>query len=189
MSPLAAWRDDAIEWCAGRSWQWRLPLLAVLAWIGVHHLADPMYWSIFMGLTLAFHEMGHVLFSPFGETLGIAGGSITQLLVPLAAAWMLRRQRDWFGVAVGGCWLSYSLCNLATYIDDARAGDLPLVSLGDGEPIHDWNYLLDAAGWLPYDHAIARATRLLAALALAGSVVGGLWLCRRMAVAAVPSEA
>ena len=181
MSLVAAWRDDALDWSAGRAWQWRLPLLAVLAWIGVRHLADPTYWSIFMGLTLAFHEVGHILFSPFGETLTIAGGSITQLVVPIAATWMLRRQRDWFGVAVGGCWLSYSFCNLATYVNDARSGDLPLVGLGDGEPIHDWNWLLDAAGWLHYDHAIAHALRLGAALILALSVGGGAWLCRRMA--------
>ena len=185
---VATQLDDARDWCAGRSWVPRVVLLAVLAWIGVRHLAEPEYWSIFMGLTLAIHELGHVLWSPFGETLGVAGGSITQVAVPLVVALLLRRQRDWFGVAVGGAWLSYSLCNLATYIADAREGALPLVSLGggDGEVIHDWNYLLDAAGWLQYDASIARAARFLAALILVASVAFGLWLCRRMATTPAP---
>ena len=190
MSWLDAQRDDALEWCAGRSWRWRAPLLLFLAWTGVRHLMDPEYWSIFMGLTLGLHELGHVLWSPFGEMLGIAGGSITQLLAPLVAAFLLWRQRDFFGVAVCGAWLSFSLANLATYIADAREGALPLVSLGDGEDvIHDWNWLLDAAGWLQHDASIARFTRLLSGAALVLSLALGAWLCRRMAERRAPVEA
>jgi hypothetical protein len=176
-------REDARDWCAGRSWPWRLALLAGLAWLGVRHIVEPEYWSIFMGLTLALHELGHLLFSPFGETLAIAGGSITQLLAPVAAAVVLRRQRDWFGVAVAGAWLAFSFANLATYVGDAREGALPLVSLGDGDDVvHDWNYLLDAAGWLHHDAGFARLARLLSAGILGASVAFGLWLCRVMAV-------
>jgi hypothetical protein len=175
------WLDDAARWSEGRLWQWRVPLLAALAWIGVRHLAEPEYWSIFMGLTLALHEIGHILFAPFGETMSVAGGSITQLAAPVAAALVLRRQRDWFGVAVAGCWLAFSLANLGTYIGDARAGELPLVSVGDGEEvIHDWSYLLDLAGWLHLDASFARLARVLSGGVLASSVLFGGWLCRRM---------
>ena len=178
------WLDDAADWSAGRLWQWRLPLLVVLAWIGVRHLAEPEYWSIFMGLTLALHEIGHILFAPFGETMSVAGGSITQLLAPVAAALVLRRQRDWFGVAVAGCWLAFSLANLGTYIGDARAGELPLVSVGESEEvIHDWNYLLDLAGWLHLDASFARFARVLSGGTLLLSVGFGGWLCRRMMTA------
>ena len=179
--PVPGWLDDAAQWSEGRSWHWRLPLLAALAWIGVRHLAEPEYWSIFMGLTLALHEAGHILFAPFGETMGVAGGSLAQLLAPLVAARLLRRQRDWFGVAVGGCWLAFSLANLATYIGDARAGELPLVSVGEGdEVIHDWNHLLDLAGWLHLDASFARLARVLSGGTLLLSVGFGGWLCRRM---------
>ena len=175
------WLDDAAEWSEGRLWQWRVPLLAALAWIGVRHLAEPGYWSIFMGLTLALHEIGHILFAPFGEMMSVAGGSLTQLLAPMAAALVLRRQRDWFGVAVAGCWLAFSLANLAVYIGDARAGELPLVSVGESdEVIHDWSYLLDAAGWLHLDASFARLARVLSGGVLGASVLFGGWLCRRM---------
>ena len=37
-------------------------------------------------LNLVFHEAGHPLFSPFGETLHILGGTLMQLLVPALVA-------------------------------------------------------------------------------------------------------
>ena len=174
-----AWRDRARGWCAGRDWQWRLPLLAYLAFTASRGLTDPKAWIWWSGLTLGVHEMGHILFSPFGEFLAAAGGSITQLAAPVAVAWMLKRQGDWFGVAVGGSWLGYSLANLATYIADARAQELPLVGMTD-DPEHDWHYLLGRLGWLRHDARIAELTRAVSVVVLGASVVFGLWLCREM---------
>jgi len=174
-------RDDAAEWAAGRQWWPRALVLAYLAYAGVRQLGDPDYGSIFSGITLAIHELGHVLFGFLGEWLAVAGGSITQLAAPLAAALILLRQRDYFGVAVGGGWLSLSLANLAVYVADARAQDLPLVSLGDGDVVHDWNYLLGSVHLLPYDTRIAAAIRLLAVALLAASLWLGAWLCLVMA--------
>jgi len=94
---------------------------------------------------------------------------------------IMLRQRDYFGVAVGGAWLSMSLSNLAVYIGDARAEELPLVSLGGGDPIHDWNYLLGSLHLLPRDTAIAGLVHFVALAALVLSVFLGVWLCRVMA--------
>ncbi len=156
-------------------------MLAYVAYAGWRHYSDPEYGSIFSGITLAIHELGHVIFGPFGEWLGIAGGSITQLAAPLAVALIMLRQRDYFGVAVGGGWLSISLSNLAVYIADARAEDLPLYSLGGGDVIHDWNYLLGSLHLLPKDAAIAGGVRFAALVFLVLSVFLGAWLCRVMA--------
>ncbi len=152
-------------------------LLLYLAYAGWRHLTDPEYGSIFSGITLAIHELGHVLFGPFGEWLAVAGGSITQLAAPAAVALILLRQRDFFGVAVGGAWLSMSLSNLAVYVADARAEALPLVSVGGGDVVHDWNYLLDSVHLLPYDARIAGLVRAAAFVSLAGSVWLGAWVC------------
>jgi hypothetical protein len=46
------------------------------------------------------HEAGHVLFSPFGELLEVAGGSITQVAAPILVALLFLRQREYFGIAV-----------------------------------------------------------------------------------------
>jgi len=179
-APRSWWgrkREDARAWAAGRLWWPRALLLAYLAYAGWRHLTDPEYGSIFSGITLAIHELGHVLFGPFGAWLAVAGGSITQLAAPAAAAWLLYRQRDYFGAAVGGAWLSMSLSNLAVYVADARAEALPLYSLGGGDVVHDWHYLLGSVHLLPHDSQIAGLVRLAAFAVLGSSVWLGAWLC------------
>ncbi|HEY7114194.1 MAG TPA: hypothetical protein VIA45_14790 [Thermoanaerobaculia bacterium] len=176
----SAIRADAQEWCAGRSWVWRAVLLAYLAWVGVRHLRDPLYSSLFGGITLGIHELGHLLLGFAGTFVGIAGGSLAQVAAPAAVAFLLGRQGDYFGVAVGGAWEAFSLWNLATYIGDARARELPLVGLSP-DPVHDWNYLLGKLGILSWDHVLAALTRLLAFSLWGASVAFGAWLCLRMA--------
>lgn len=154
-------------------WSWAVPriaLLAALVWGDVRTLLDNETWNVFGGLTLAIHEGGHLLFGPFGQWLTIAGGSLTQILAPIVAGVMLRRQGDRYGVAVVGTWLAYSLTNLAAYVGDARAMALQLVGFSD-DPLHDWNYLLDSVHLLPYDTRLAGLVRLLAWGTLFASVL------------------
>lgn len=170
---------SARQWCQGRRPELRLLLLLFLAWSGWRQLQDPEFYHIFSGLTLAFHEMGHILFSPFGETLTVAGGSITQLAIPIVAAALLYRQGDFFGVAVGGTWLASSMANLSVYVGDARAEELPLVGFSD-DPEHDWNWLLDHFNALSSDTRLAGLIHGAGMLVLVASVLFGLWLCLTM---------
>lgn len=136
----------------------------------------PEATGLFGGITLAFHELGHVLWSPLGEWFAIAGGSITQLMVPIAACMVLRRQGDNLGAIMPLFWLASSLGNLAAYVADARALDLPLVSIGDGEEvIHDWNYLLADAGWLSRDAQVAAWCRIAGWLVLGVALLLFIW--------------
>jgi len=175
-----SFREDAMEWCRGRYWIWRAPLLAYLAYAGVQHMRFIYYSSLFGGITFGIHELGHVIFSFLGQFIGVAGGSLAQLLAPLAAGAILLRQRDYYGVSVAGSWLSFSLYNLATYIADARAQELPLLGLTD-DPIHDWHYLLTQTGLLNYDTILAFLTRCLGFAVLTASLALGAWLCWVMA--------
>jgi hypothetical protein len=174
-------RSDA--WAAGRSWVVRLPVLLCFAWILRGHLANPFYGSIVDGINLAIHELGHLVFAPFGTTLEIAGGSLLQCIAPIAAGWMLYRQDDGFGIAVATCWLSTNLFGVATYAGDARTQQLPLVSPTSGDPLHDWHYLLANFGILQHDRAIAAGLRDLAVFAMAAGLIFGGWLLWRMAAA------
>jgi hypothetical protein len=166
-------RTSGASFLATSGWAWIVPraiVFLVLAIGDVRTLADDEHWNIFGGITLGIHEMGHVIFGPFGEWIMVAGGSFTQVAGPVIAAILLARQRDRYGVAVVGTWLTYSLANLATYIGDATAQALPLVSLGDTAE-HDWNYLLGTADLLRYDTRIATLVRDLAALVLLAATV------------------
>jgi hypothetical protein len=153
----------------------------VLAYLGSRHLSDPEYGSIFSGITLGVHELGHLLFAPLGHWLGVAGGIIAQVAAPLAVAYGFLRQRDYYAIAVAGAWEGMSLANLATYVADARAQELPLVSPVSGDPEHDWHYLLSSVGMLRHDTLLAGCVRLAACAALVGSVAFGVWLCVKMA--------
>ncbi|HEY8795071.1 MAG TPA: hypothetical protein VIM15_08990 [Gemmatimonadaceae bacterium] len=155
-------------------------MLAYLVYIAIRSLSDSEYGTIFSGLTLGVHEAGHVLFSPFGEVLEVAGGSITQVAAPILVALLFLRQREYFGIAVALAWLSLSLNGLATYIGDARNQFLPLVSMGSGDPIHDWHFLLARFGMLGDDRALARFADFLSALSLVAALALGAWLCTTM---------
>ena len=164
------WRDDARAWAQGRDWRWRAVLMAYLAYTALRGVADPESWSWWAGLTLGVHEAGHIIFSPFGEFLAVAGGSITQLAAPVLVAYLMRRQHDWFGVAVGGTWLGSSLASLATYIGDARAQELQLVGFTDN-PEHDWHYLLGRdRGCCGMTRRLAGFTRFVAVVVIIQAV-------------------
>jgi hypothetical protein len=183
---VSALRSDALEWARDKRWQWRAPLLAWLGLTGYRHLTDPDFWSIFSGIIFGSHEFGHLFFAFFGELIAIAGGSLMQLLVPIGAAALLWSRRDYFGVAVAGCWLSFSLSNLAIYIGDATAQELPLVSFSPDGGEHDWHYLLDRFDLLDHDLRLAADVHHLAALVLIVSLALGAWLCYRMARPVAP---
>jgi len=175
------WRDDARDWCTGRPWRWRAAVLAVLAWQAAVPFRDAAAFHVFRGITFGAHEFGHLFFALSGnEWLAVAGGSMMQLLIPVGAGAVMRRYRDWFGVAACGLWLAASLADLAPYIADARAMDLDLVSFSEDGAVHDWHYLLGKAGLLAQDQALARLDRLVGLVVLAASVAMALWLLQQM---------
>ncbi|MGE3525520.1 MAG: hypothetical protein AB7I33_06330, partial [Gemmatimonadales bacterium] len=107
---------DMRTWSRGRWWSWRALLLAWLAWTGWHYLRDPEYASVFQGIDFGVHELGHLVFGFGGEWIGVAGGSLAQVLLPLAAGALFWSQRDYFGAAVCGAWEAFSLFELSRYV-------------------------------------------------------------------------
>ncbi len=171
------------EWCKGRSWIPRAALLAWFGYIGLRHLLNPMYASIFKGLNLGIHEGGHLLFAIFGnQFLTVAGGTLLQLAVPLIGVVIFVRQRDYFAICFAAVWLATNLYDIAIYLADARALALPLVTVGhsSGPVIHDWNYMLFHMGLINQDTMIASGLRAGGFLALWSAVAAGTWMCCRM---------
>ena len=180
-------REDAVGWCQGRYWQWRAALLVILSLGALRSLRDDDYSGLFAGITFGVHELGHLVFAPFGLWMSVAGGSIAQLALPIAAGALMVRHRDYFGAAVTGIWLSASLSNMAVYVADARARELTLLGFGE-DPLHDWAYLLSSVGLLQADTTVARLVRLVAFVVLVLSAAAGAWLCLTMARSRRPLE-
>ncbi len=142
---------DAREWAQGRLWWARLPLLIYLGYVLARHIADPAYRSMFGGINLGIHEIGHYVFAPLGDFFGAFGGTILQCLAPVISTAVFYRQRDYFAISFCFGWLSMNLFGVARYVGDARAMVLPLVTPGGGYAKHDWNYLLGRMHMLQFD--------------------------------------
>jgi hypothetical protein len=177
---LAVLRARALAWTRGRLWYVRLPLLIWIGNIFRLHLRDPDYGSLFAGLNLGIHELGHFVFAPFGDFMAVAGGSVLQCLAPVVAAWVFWRQEDYFGITVAWCWIGINFFEVARYVADARARLLPLVSPVSGAPIHDWHYLLGRLGLLRQDQVLAASLRAAAAVAMLIGLGTGAWLVWKM---------
>lgn len=168
-------------WAVGRSVWVRAPVLAWMAWILVHYWDAPWYSTIFRGIDLAFHEMGHIIWAPLGEFMGFAGGTLNQLLIPLAAALLFLRQRDWFAISFAVSWLGINCFEIAEYAGDALTRQLPLVSPTSGEPEHDWTYMLSRLGILYHTDTVAAAwmwagrTAMVVGIGFGGWVLWEVW--------------
>jgi hypothetical protein len=157
-----------------------------------HYLATIAFtglcaWFIFglaqrpPGLTymdIAVHEVGHVLFEPFGELTMLVMGSGTQILFPLALAiFFLAARRDLLTGVVLLAWSGEACGDAAIYVADAPRGELPLLG-GSGEG--DWTRILgpEHLSRMHLADAYARNLRVVGALlmlAAVGLALLGMW--------------
>jgi hypothetical protein len=188
------------------SWTERLPFLNALEddWQPVPRYAL-IGWSIFYafvlyelmsggdfpkymnGVFVPVHEGGHLIFGWFGEFIAVAGGTFLQLAAPamLAIYFAFRRQPQ--GVTFCMFFFFEQFGPIATYMADARAQDLPLLTVGSGDNvIHDWNYLFGKLGLLAHDTQIASAMRVIGWLGMLGIVAWFVW--RGMTQTAPPAR-
>ncbi len=134
--------------------------------IETNEIANSFWHSVNIG----FHEAGHIVFRVFGRFMGILGGTLGQLLVPLVLTLLfIFKNRDYFGASLATWWLGQSFMDCAPYINDALAMRLNLV-FGD---IHDWNYLLNQMGVIRYHHGIAVAFDWIGMLMMVGALTWG----------------
>ena len=135
----------------------RLAFAIALTAYGIYYIVTPDHYGLIDNLDLAIHETGHLVFSPFGEFITALGGTLLQLIFPAAFVWYFQHRGDRYAAGVGLWWLAQSCWNVATYVKDAQAQELPLV--GGGE--HDWTYLLGELGWLEQDQLVGQTIRVV----------------------------
>ncbi len=151
--------------------RWRQALTACLAIYGAWCVAKPDQFHFLDGLDLPIHETGHLVFAWGGEVITALGGTMFQLIVPLLFVVYFWRRGDRHAATIPLWWAGQNCWNIARYVADARAMELPLV--GGGE--HDWTFLLGVWGVLSSDTLIARNVRSVGTLIIAASVVIGWW--------------
>lgn len=159
-----------------------VPRLVLIAWVlffglFLYQAARGSGFLLLMDTVLVpIHEGGHLLFHYFGTTIGVAGGTFLQLFVPFALAAYFAHHRETQGVAFCSFFFFEQFLPIATYMADARAMQLPLLTVGDSSyVIHDWNYLFTQLGVLPYDTVIANWIRFLGWIGMIGVVLWLLW--------------
>lgn len=137
-------------------------LVPYVAWLVLdydYHFID--------GVNLAFHEAGHLFLTPFGRWMHFMGGTLGQLVFPVALVVYFLREDKPFEAAVCGLWTAESLMYVAWYMADAQAMAIPRVGGG----IHDWNWMLGRTGLLPYCKTMASTLHLLASIGAIGALV------------------
>ncbi len=168
--------DAVVFW--GRAAVWAL----LLVW-GWGFILAGMDWrwigsSFLHSVDLVLHEAGHVFFMPFGTLLMFLGGSLFQILLPLAiGAAFLWRQQERFGASVCLWWGGQSCVDVAPYIADARTRYLPLIS--GNEANHDWYNILSRLDMLTWDQTLARLLQGCGWLLMLTAMLWGGWLLWR----------
>jgi hypothetical protein len=175
---------EEVDWV---TWSGRAAVIFILfLWslgFWTHSLESNYVGTSFLhSVALAFHEGGHIVFTPFGRFLTVAGGSLMQLLIPLAVmVSLLLKNRNAVGGAVGLWWMGQNLMDLAPYINDAR--DLNLILLGGytGKEVegHDWEYLLKTTGLIRQDHFLGHSAHWLGAALMALALVWAIYMLYR----------
>jgi hypothetical protein len=150
---------------------------ALIGWLGFYVVLIGnalMGGHLFNWFDLVFipiHEGGHLLFRFFGEWVTVAGGTFLQLFVPFALGTYFAFRRQAMGTAFCAFFFFEQFLPTAIYMADARAQELPLLTVGDSEDvIHDWFYLFSHAGVLEHDIQIASFVRLLGWLGMVATV-------------------
>ena len=132
-------------------------------------------------INLPIHEAGHVLFRLFGEFLGIAGGSLLQIIVPIVFFGYFVYYKKPFSAAIVLFWVGNNFLDVYVYANDAQVMQLPLLSglTGSEGGFHDWNYLLSETNLLDKTYLIAKILRFTGTLITIAAAIGAFVYARQ----------
>jgi len=123
-------------------------------------------------MDIAVHELGHIVFRPFGPLVSLIMGSGTQVLFPFVVGLVfLVWKRDPIRTGICWAWCGSAAADAATYIYDAPRGQLALIGFGGGSNgshmLGDWSRILGPQ----YFDKLYLADRLSADVRTAGVLI------------------
>jgi hypothetical protein len=124
---------------------------------------DPMHGCFLDNVDLPIHETGHLIFRILGEFMGIAGGSLFQVIFPAVFVGYFVWHTSYYSAAIVLLWVGQSILNVWVYAADAVVMQLVLTSgfTGSEGSFHDWNYLLTATGLINSTRTVAGIIRFI----------------------------
>lgn len=141
---------------------------------------DPIN-AVFLHLIYTpLHEAGHVFFRILGEFIGIAGGSLFQIIVPAVFFGYFVYNKKPFSASIVLFWVGQSFSDVFVYANDAVVMQLPLLSgvTGSEGGFHDWNYLLNETGLLSKTQLIAKMIRFVGIITMILAIIGSFYYAR-----------
>lgn len=132
-------------------------------------------------INLPIHEAGHVFFRILGEFMGVAGGSLFQIIVPVVFFGYFVYHEKPFSASVVLFWVGNNFLDVYIYASDAVVMQLPLLSglTGAEGGFHDWNYLLTEMNLLDKTYLIAKIIRFTGTLIIVAAAIGAFIYARR----------
>lgn len=134
----------------------------------------PISGSFLDLVDLPIHEFGHILFSPFGQFVSVAGGSLFQVIMPAIFAGYFIWNEKYYSASIVVFWVGQSILNVFVYAQDAVVMQIVLLGglTGSEGSFHDWNYLLTETGLIGSTKTVAGLIRFLGTiLIIAASVL------------------
>jgi hypothetical protein len=143
--------------------------LGLAAFVALLFTSEPGFVFGLDHANLLFHEAGHPVIGLFSNRLETYGGTMGQLTFPVLLAVSFWRKGQALSFAASVIWFFENWLNIARYMADARALELPLLGGGD----HDWNTIFTRWNVLEYDLNIAGTVKFIG---WTGMLLAVLWV-------------
>lgn len=180
------------SYAAGKAWYWYLApwlfgLYTFIKLLGFELNEQlPFVVAVPHAFNFMLHEMAHILTAFLPALLTAAAGSVSELILGLALIVGAFKTRSYFASMFCFLWFMLSCLSTSSYMADARAQELQLVSLGNGFSssegvVHDWNFIFGELGLLKLDTFIAGTMWLIGLLTGLFGLALGVYLMFKMA--------
>lgn len=174
-------RHQIDNYARGKHWYWYMPFWLVCGYIFVKLLGFdpngqlPLIIAIPQAFDFFLHEMAHIVTAFLPPILTASAGSLSEILLGSLLVRFAFKSRSYMVAMLCCLWFMLACQSAGTYMADARAQKLSLVSLGgilsgSDSAQHDWHFVFGQLHILNLDILIGDTVRAI------GIVVGVLGL-------------
>ncbi len=135
-------------------------------------------------IDLFIHEAGHPAFGIFGRFMEFLGGSLLQLIIPIATV-IVFSKTTLRSLPFTLYWTGQSAVNISIYIGDAPFQRLHLISR---YAIHDWRWILGYTGTLEYAEDFSSAVNAAGIITCLAGIGIGIYFAVRDGTTAFRSD-